>query len=202
LVVKNGSKMRASTSESIDRGQWPAKQVAQGAVAAADDAVDVGQGDRVADGVEGDAPFPGRLLGLADAQQRPHRGQQLARLDRLDEVTVGAPLQPPRAVAAVDVDRRHVQHRRAGGGRMRLNAAADLEAVDVGQVPVEHDEVGLLRRQAEGVVAGGRFQHLEAFAAEDAAKQAAVGVVVIDEQNGGGSAGHGGGLPARRGSSP
>ena len=60
------------------------------------------------------------------------RGEHLARLDRLDQIAVGARLQGLGAVAAVDVDGGDVQDRRGDRGRVRLEAAADLEAGQVG----------------------------------------------------------------------
>jgi hypothetical protein len=41
------------------------------------------------------------------------------------------------------MSRREHEH---GGGRPRANLAADLDARDVGQAEVEHDQVGALRR--------------------------------------------------------
>ena len=85
----------------------------------------------------------GGLLGGVDAEQGADGGEHLARLDRLDEVAVGAGLQTLGAVAAVDVDGGDVQDGSGGGGRLGLEAAADLEAGQVGQADVEDDEVGL-----------------------------------------------------------
>ena len=78
--------------------------------------------------------------GLVVAQHRRDRGQQLVRIDRLDQVGVGAALQTLGAVDRVDRRRRHMDHRDGAVHRVGLDPLADIEAAHVGQADVEHDQ--------------------------------------------------------------
>ena len=76
-----------------------------------------------------------RLSGAA-AKDRPHPRHELARVERLREVVVGADLEA-RDLVEVVVARRQHQH----GQRARLaNPPADLDPVEVGEHQVEDDE--------------------------------------------------------------
>jgi len=158
-----------------------------GAVAAGDGPVVVQQADAVADGVEGGLPLVGRaprgVLGAADPQQRPDRGDQDRRLDGLREVGVGPPLQPPDLVVGVDPGGRDVEDRDGGRGRVGLDPAADLEAADVRQVDVQDDQVGPPRHQAQRRGAVGRLDGGEARVAEDPVDGVALRLVVVDDQD-------------------
>src|SRR5437879_4192575 len=95
------------------------------------------------------------LLDPALAQVGGDAGDQLARAEGLDDVVVGADLQPDDDVdllglGAEDEDR----HPRAGPA----DVAADVEAADVGQHQVEEDDVRLERLDpGEGVSAAVRL---------------------------------------------
>ena len=93
----------------------------------------------------------GRARLLAPPQQRAQPRPQLAQRERLDEVVVGAGVEPVDAV--VDrVARGQHQHRRAVAGRAQ--PAADLEPVEPRHRDVEHDRVD--RRRRERRAPGGR----------------------------------------------
>src|SRR5262249_14170381 len=151
-------------------------------------------------GVEGGPPLPGGgaggLLGRPDAQERPNVGEQLARLDRLDQVAVGPFFQGLGAVVRIDVDGGQVQDRRVPGGRQRPQPAGDLEAVEVGQVDVEDDQVGPLAGQGQPFLGGLRLQDAVAGLAQEPAQGLAVGGVVLHVEDGGGGCRTGGFTPA------
>ena len=75
-------------------------------------------------------------LGRRAAQDRLHAGNQLARVERLRQVVVGADLE---ADDLVDVLVSCGQHQDRNVGRL-ADATADLDPVDVGQHQVEHDQ--------------------------------------------------------------
>ena len=120
-------------------------------------------------------------LGVAAARERAQPRQQLRERERLDEVVVGAAVEPGDAV--VDgVARRQHQHRRphAGGAQ----PAADLEAVHVRQHHVEHDRVVVVRLgHPERVLAAARDVGGEPLADETAADQARHPQLVLDDQH-------------------
>ena len=75
----------------------------------------------------------------APAQQRAHAREQLLALERLDEVVVGADVEPldarvQRVARGEDEDRRVVL--------VAAQLARDLDAVHPRQAEVEHDQVG------------------------------------------------------------
>jgi hypothetical protein len=65
-----------------------------------------------------------------------------------------------------------------------LDVPAHLEAVDVRQVNVEDDQVGLLLDQAQRLAAGGGLLDLEARLAKDRGDGVAVGLVVVHVEDG------------------
>ena len=79
---------------------------------------------------------------LGAAQDRPQPRQQLARLERLGQIVVGAEFEPDDAVHGVAARGQHQDRRR----RPRADAAADLEPVHVGQHQVEDDGIERLAR--------------------------------------------------------
>ena len=86
----------------------------------------------------------GRRRGGA-AQDRADAGDQLARVERLREVVVGADLEADDLVDVVVARRQHQDRHRA----RRAHVAADLEPVHVGQVEVEQDQ---RRARADGLL--------------------------------------------------
>ena len=81
-----------------------------------------------------------RVLRVTRAQQRAHRRDQHRGFDRLGQRGVGAALERAHRVLLAHVRRRHLEHEHRRRRRIRLEPAADLPAVDVGQVDVEHDQ--------------------------------------------------------------
>jgi transposase-like protein len=86
-----------------------------------------------------------RLLGLrirrhrvAAAQHAADARQQLARLERLGQVVVGAHLEAEDAVQRLVAGGQHDDRQ----GRLRAQLAAQGQAVVAGQVQVQHDQVG------------------------------------------------------------
>ena len=75
---------------------------------------------------------------LGAPQQRPQARLELLQRERLDQVVVGAGVQPGDAVVHRVAGGEH-QHRRAVA--RVAQAAADLQAVDAGHRDVEHDRV-------------------------------------------------------------
>ena len=74
---------------------------------------------------------------LAPAQDGAQPRQQLARLERLGQVVVGAQLEADDAVHGVAARGQHQDRRLRAGA----HAPADLEAVDIGQHQIEHQRV-------------------------------------------------------------
>src|SRR3954453_715438 len=83
---------------------------------------------------------PAALLGLGGAaQDRLDASDQLARVERLGQVVVGAHLEPDDLVDVVVAGGQHQDWHVRGGADL----PAHLEPVDVGQHQVEHHQVGL-----------------------------------------------------------
>ena len=114
--------------------------------------------------------------GSARRQHGPGCARQLAQAVRLDDVVVGAELEADDAVdllaARGDDDDRHA--------RALAQAAADLEAVDVGQAQVEQDEIGSARLERR--LPGGGTLDLEAFPLEPFDERLGDRVLVLDDQ--------------------
>jgi hypothetical protein len=75
----------------------------------------------------------------AAPQQRPHTGEQLLALERLDEVVVGADVQPfdarlQRVAGGQHQDRRVVA--------VIAQALGDVDPVQAGEPEIQHDDVG------------------------------------------------------------
>src|SRR5207245_11097588 len=79
--------------------------------------------------------------------------------------------------------RGQVQHGDRSGRRVRLEAATDLAAVQVGQVDVEDDQVRVFRRQAQGIQAGGRFPDLIARSLQHARQDVARSLRIVYNQD-------------------
>ena len=80
-----------------------------------------------------------RLGGLHAAQDGAHAGDHLGAAERLDDVVVGAELEPDDAVGLGPAGGEDDDRDAAAGA----DRAADVAAVAVGQVEVEQDQVGL-----------------------------------------------------------
>src|SRR4051812_42039454 len=116
----------------------------------------------------------------APAQERAQPRQQLLEVERLDQVVVGAGVEP--LDARVDrVARGEHQDRHVAVG---AQAAGDLDAVDLGQPQVEHDGVGLEHRGlVERLAAVGGEADVVALAAQRPAYDVADVGVVLDDQH-------------------
>jgi hypothetical protein len=156
--------------------------------------------------VDIEAPEAQDLFGLRIARRQTARAaagngaqprQQLARLERFGEIVVGADLQPDHAVERVAARRQH-EH---GQIAVRAQAAADVEAVAVGQHEVEHERVetqGVTAPRVEfalGLRGIGRMRHLPAGALQEVADLLGQPEVVFNQQQlaggGAGLRGHG-----------
>ena len=117
----------------------------------------------------------------APPQQRAQSGQQLRQGERLDQVVVGAGIEPLDPV--VDgVARGEHQDRRVVTGA--AHAAAHGEPVDVGQPEVEDQRVrGGLRQRLERLAARGHGHHLVALEAEGPVDGPADGEVVVHHED-------------------
>jgi len=111
-------------------------------------------------------PDLGGLLGVvaAAAQEAPQAGEELVEGERLDDVVVGAGVEPAHPVA----DRVACGEHEDGRPYAALpERAARLEPVDAGQHDVEHDcVVGRRGRHPEGVLAAPRDVGCVALLAE------------------------------------
>ena len=122
------------------------------------------------------------LVGGA-AEQRAHAREQLGERERLDDVVVGAGIEPRDAVGDLVARRQH-QHRQAAAAPPE--PPADLEAVDVRHQHVEHDEIGLVAvalQPLERLGAVGGELDLVALEPERAAERLAHRRVVVDDED-------------------
>jgi hypothetical protein len=104
----------------------------------------------------------GDMRGLRPAQQRPHPRQQLRHREGLHDVVVGAGREPSHPVALLAAGGEH-DHRQPLGFPARADAAAQLDAGEARQHPVEHHEIGDLFAQADiGLVAAPDAVHVVA----------------------------------------
>ncbi len=121
-------------------------------------------------------------LGAGAPQQRLDAGQQLARLEGLGQVVVGAELEADDAVGGLAARGQHHQ-RQAARGRLAAQLAREVEAVAIGQHQVEHERVVRAGGQAHAAVgqrAGGI--DVEALRAQIVADHARQARVVVDQQ--------------------
>ena len=88
----------------------------------------------------GERPARRRVVPLRAAEQRPHARDQLVRAERLGEVVVGAHLEADDALGFLGAGGQHDDRDRRGV-LVGAQQPADLEAVDVRQHQVEHDEI-------------------------------------------------------------
>ncbi len=123
----------------------------------------------------------------AAAQQRPQAREQLLALEGLDEVVVGAGVEP--RDAGVDrVARGQHEDRDVAVGAQR---AGDVDAVELGQPEVEDDEIGGERvGVGEGRLAVRARPHLVALHAQRALEHLRDLLVVLDDEHAWGAVGH------------
>jgi hypothetical protein len=113
-------------------------------------------------------------------QDRLHSRQQLARLEWLGQIVIGAELEPDDAIHGITARGEH-QDRRL---RLRPNAAAHIKTVDIGQREVENDAVEALARVArDAELALGRNHDLKARLTEIALHHLGETRIIFDEQD-------------------
>ena len=118
---------------------------------------------------------------LRPPQQRAQARLQLLERERLDEVVVGARVEPGDPVVDRVAGGEH-QHRRAVAGVAQ--AAADLQAVDPGHRDVEHDRVvAHLGHAVERLAAVGRQFDVVAVQAQCAVERGPHRGLVVDDQH-------------------
>ena len=130
--------------------------------------------------------FVRQRLGRRAAQQRLDARQQLARLEGLGQVVVGAQLEADDAVDGLAARGEHQQRQAARAG-VGAQLAREVEAVAVGQHEVEHQRV--VRLLAQPVAAGGdRAGGVDRIAgtAQVLAHHGGEARVVVDQQQAGG----------------
>src|SRR2546430_5842359 len=119
--------------------------------------------------------------GSGSAQKRAHPAAELANRERLRDVVVGAELETEHLVELVVARGQHDDRHGARGPE----PLADLEAVELRQHHVEHDQVDVLALEAfECLLAVTRLQHTKAVAFEGIGEELLNRVLVVDEQNG------------------
>lgn len=113
-----------------------------------------------------------RLVRLARAQERANRRDHDRRLQRIGEVAVRAALEAVHAIRRLDEHGgEHDEGNRRGDG-VGLDAPADVEAVDVGQLHVEEHEIGKpFGDGGERRLARRGLEDLEARRPQDATEQ-------------------------------
>jgi hypothetical protein len=134
---------------------------------------------------------PGRPAGRrgAAAQHGVDARHELARVEGLGQVVVGAHLQADDAVHLVALGGEHDDGGRAARG---AQAPADREPVLARQHQVEHQQVVALARELPvHRLRVGHRAHLELLLAEVAREQVAQALVVVDHEDAGLQLGHG-----------
>src|SRR5262249_13631770 len=121
----------------------------------------------------------GRRAAVDTPQDRLHARDELCGGERLREVVVAAELEADDAVDLAVPGGEEDD----GNVRRAARALARLEAVDVGQADVEHDEPGpVVPDRLQPALAGAGFQHPEALAGEVEVDEVGdVGLVVDDD---------------------
>ena len=132
-----------------------------------------------------------RAAAAARAQHGLHAADELGDAERLGDVVVGAGLEADDLVELGVLRREHQDVRVAE----RAHAAADLDAVDVGQADVEDDQVErrLQRGGLDGGLPVGGLVDVEALLDQQGADEHPVLGCVVDDEGArwGGGAGHG-----------
>ncbi len=142
----------------------------------------------------------------APPEQGAQAGQQLRQSEGLDQVVVGTRIESLDAVVDGVARREHEDRRVVAGA---AHAAADGQAVDIGQPEVEDQRVRRGQRQRlERLAARGHGHHLVALEAQGAVDRSADGQVVVHHEDAHGArsyrrgaASHGRGAPGVAGRS-
>ena len=118
------------------------------------------------------------------AQQRPHPGQQFARLEGLGQVVVGADLQTHDAVGGLTPRREHQDRHRGGCPRHLPDLAAHVQTVPVGQHQVQqHQPRHLLSQRRQTFPRRSLMLHGKAGLPQIAAHHVGQAAVIVDQQN-------------------
>ena len=127
------------------------------------------------------------LLARLDAAQHGMNARgQLARVEGLGQIVVGANLQADDAIDVLAAGGQQDD----GNGRVAPKGAQNLEAVLLGQHHIENDELIVAAGgELDGACAGMMGIHLEPFAAQQFADQIAQLPVVVDDEDRPGHAG-------------
>jgi len=125
----------------------------------------------------------GRVLLAGEAraaQHRLHPAAELAERERLGDVVVGPELQAQDLVDLLGLGGQHDDRHAAA----RPQTPADLEAVDLGQHQVEHDEVDrALVEAVEGLLAVLGADHVIDLSPERKGQQLLDRLLVVDEED-------------------
>jgi hypothetical protein len=92
--------------------------------------------------IEAGDPQPRQLTAAPAPNQRPHAGDQLGEGKWLDEIVVGAGIEPEDAIVDGVLGRENQHRRRIAAGAQR---GQHIEAVAFRQHEVEHDRIEALR---------------------------------------------------------
>ena len=120
------------------------------------------------------------LARLRAAEDGVNARRQLARVERLGQIVVGADLQADDAIDVLAAGR----EQNDGNDESPPKLAQNLEAVLLGQHHIENDElVAAARRELDGACTRVMGLHLEPFAAQQLADQIAQLPVVVDDED-------------------
>ena len=129
-------------------------------------------------------PTHERLARREARDERLHAGEQLGRVERLDEVVVGARTQRTDLLLHVAVGREHDDRDVATGPFLGPDPCRDLEPVDAHGGGVEQDQRGrLLLPQREPLGASGRDEDLVPLLLEGVLEESLDARVVIDDED-------------------
>ncbi len=129
-------------------------------------------------------PGEQRFARCEAGEQALDPGQQLRRVERLDEVVVGARAQAADLLLDLPLGGEHDDRNVAGGALLGPDLGRDLVAVELGQHDVEQDQVGRLGSpQAESLRAIGRDDDVVAFLLERVLQEPLYVRVVVDDED-------------------
>ncbi len=132
-----------------------------------------------------------RLLRVTHPQQCSHGRHQHGGIDGLRQAGVGASFERLHRVAFLDVRGGHLQHERRLDSAL-LQLLADFPSVRVGELGVEHDDIGRVRvDEDERLGAGPGLEDLEARVSQGPALGVAIGGGVVDDDDANGRCTHG-----------
>ena len=129
-------------------------------------------------------PGEQRLAWREPREQALDPGQQLRRVERLDEVVVGSGAQAADLLLDLPLGGEHDDRDVAGAALLGPDLGRDLVAVELGQHDVEKDQVGRLGTpQAESLRAIGRDDDVVALLLERVLQESLYVRVVIDDED-------------------